>query len=1418
MWHCLLAQLQGKAGAVDDALASIAEGLALAEQTGGHRADSFLHRVRGDILAVRDPAGAEAAYREALRIAREQGARTFELQAALPLAKLLNAAARPVEAHAVLAPALDGFSPPSPIGRRVGDEGYRPNDEGLRTLTPDPSPVLRRAQHEGERGDALAAEMPELAEAQALLAALAQTDEVKSAAASRRRRLQLETRYGQAMMFSRGFASEESKIAFARARTLVAGVGDSRERFDACYGLFAGSLLRGELSLACETAESLLLDAVTEGGITETAIARGCVGLARLCQGDFHGAEENLAEALMTHDPEPDRDAAFQFGWDNGAAAAFLTLVIWVLGDAERSRALGEEALARADEAAHAATRAGVNRYISLYHILRRDAETVMRTAKALVDLGREHGMALYLAVGEAHSCWARARLGDRESGMTGLREALAAYLGQGNKLQAPLFQGLLAELEAEGDDADGPLRRIDEALALANETGERWTDAPLHRIRGAILRKRDPANPAPAEEAFLAAIAIAQAQKARSFELQAALALAKLYQSTGRPVEAHAVLAPALEGFCPTPEMQEIAEAQALLAALMETDEVKSAAASRQRRLQLQTRYGQAMMYSRGYASDESKTAFACARTLAAGVGDASERFDAYYGLCAGSMLRGELSLARETAESFLRDAENAGRMTEAAVARRCVGHARLLQGDLIGARTNLAEALRIYDSERDRDARFRFGWDNGAAAAGQLTLASWALGEQARALSEEALARAEETGHAPTRANVHHFIALYHMLRGDPEAAKSIAMIAVHLGREHGMALWLALGEVHSNWACARPGGRETEVSELRRALAAYVDQGNKVWAPLFQGRLAELEAEGQDADGALRRIDEALALANETSERWTDALLHRIRGEILLKRDPANPAPAEEAFRTAIAVAQAQKARSFELQAALALARLYQSTGRPADAHTVLAQALGGFASLPSPTGRRVGDEGYQPNDEGLRTLTPDPSPVLRRAQHEGERGDALAAEMPELGEAQALLAALGETDEVKAAEAQRQRRLHLQTAYGQAVMYSKGFAAEETKAAFARAAELAAKTDDFSQRFAAAHGQWTVALVRGEFKSARDMALAFLREAENQGRLVEAGVARRGLALICYLVGNFAQARAHCERALAICEPERDREARERFSEDTGCMAMSILATTSWQLGEVERARELIDLANRRAAELGHAPSMAHPLRSKFFLEMSRGDAADALAAAEALAALGRDHGMAHWLADAELYAVWARCRLHDESAAEALVAQGVRGGWFSKAVLAELELHAHRADSALAHVDEALVVAGQVELHCDLPFAHLVRGEILLKRDPANPALAEEAFQTAVAVAKEQGARSWGLRAALSLARLYESTGRPAQAHAVLAPALEGFAPTREMPEIAEAHALLAMLAEARNAGNVAAPGGATKSA
>ena len=193
--------------------------------------------------------------------------------------------------------------------------------------------------------------------------------------------------------------------------------------------------------------------------------------------------------------------------------------------------------------------------------------------------------------------------------------------------------------------------------------------------MRGEILLKRDPANPAPAEDAFLTAITVAKQQGTRSFELRAALALAKLYQSTDRPADAHAVLAPALEGFAPTPEMPEIAEAQALLAALAETEEVKAEAAQRQRLTQLHVSYGNALIAARGYGAPETTEAFARARELAAGDKDAPGRLSADYGLWVGSFTRGELPSMRAHSADFLNDVQARPDSPEAGVAHRVAG-----------------------------------------------------------------------------------------------------------------------------------------------------------------------------------------------------------------------------------------------------------------------------------------------------------------------------------------------------------------------------------------------------------------------------------------------------------------------------------------------------------------------------------------------------------------------------------------------------------------------------------------------------------------------------------------------------------------------------------------------------------------------
>jgi predicted ATPase len=131
------------------------------------------------------------------------------------------------------------------------------------------------------------------------------------------------------------------------------------------------------------------------------------------------------------------------------------------------------------------------------------------------------------------------------------------------------LYKIALAEAEARAGDRGRAIAILDEALAMCDRLGYRAFEADLHRARGEILLQLYSANPAPAEDAFLTAIAIAKQQGTRSFELRAALSLAKLYRATARPADAHAILAPALGDFAPTPEFPEIAEAMELVAAI---------------------------------------------------------------------------------------------------------------------------------------------------------------------------------------------------------------------------------------------------------------------------------------------------------------------------------------------------------------------------------------------------------------------------------------------------------------------------------------------------------------------------------------------------------------------------------------------------------------------------------------------------------------------------------------------------------------------------------------------------------------------------------------------------------------------------------------------------------------------------------
>jgi predicted ATPase len=154
---------------------------------------------------------------------------------------------------------------------------------------------------------------------------------------------------------------------------------------------------------------------------------------------------------------------------------------------------------------------------------------------------------------------------GEGGAGLAEMRRGIAIDREQGWVWLPPAAEAALAEAEASAGEIDAGLRRLDNALAELEHSEQRWSGAEMHRIRDEILLNRDPADTAAAERSLQ--VAIAQSQKARSFELRAALSLAKLYRGANRDVDAYAALAPEVEDFPPTQQFPELAEAQTLLA-----------------------------------------------------------------------------------------------------------------------------------------------------------------------------------------------------------------------------------------------------------------------------------------------------------------------------------------------------------------------------------------------------------------------------------------------------------------------------------------------------------------------------------------------------------------------------------------------------------------------------------------------------------------------------------------------------------------------------------------------------------------------------------------------------------------------------------------------------------------------------------
>jgi tetratricopeptide (TPR) repeat protein len=375
------------------------------------------------------------------------------------------------------------------------------------------------------------------------------------------------------------------------------------------------------------------------------------------------------------------------------------------------------------------------------------------------------------------------------------------------------------------------------------------------------------------------------------------------------------------------------------------------------------------------------------------------------------------------------------------------------------------------------------------------------------------------------------------------------------------------------------------------------------------------------------------------------------------------------------------------------------------------------------------------------------------------------------------------------------------------YARAMQWAKGWGAEEARAAVERAHEFAASAPGSPEYWSLTYGWFAVSLLRGEFRVALEIAETYLRQAEGEGRPDHAVNARRLLGTVNFELGALFESRQEFEKLLADWNEDRDKGLAAVTGADVLCVGCAYMAQLMIVLGNVEDAVRISEGAIRRAESVGDFGSLAFASGLSLFVLAMCGRIEATLRRAEAFEANASEKGARLWVSIAREWASWARGLITGDAAAAAnefrdiMAARHERqereGAYMGLGLLAQLQDKAGAIDDALASIAEGLALAEQTGGHRADSFLHRVRGDILAERDPAA---AEAAYREAVRIAQSQGARTFELQAAHALAKLLERAGRPAEAHAALASALDGFSPTPEMLEIAEARALMERLA------------------
>ncbi len=351
--------------------------------------------------------------------------------------------------------------------------------------------------------------------------------------------------------------------------------------------------------------------------------------------------------------------------------------------------------------------------------------------------------------------------------------------------------------------------------------------------------------------------------------------------------------------------------------------------------------------MAAKGFNAPEVGVAYARARDLAKSLEDSSHLFTSLWGLWLFNQMQPRKGTARALSEELLALSTRNADSGHTLQARHASWTTNFFLGEFKYAREQTAWGAELYDAAEHRSHKFMYGGhDPGVCSRmfGALSALMMGFPDQALKIMQNGRDLSKTINHPLSLLLGETFLAMIHLLRGEPHEARPILERAIRLATEASIprGMW---ANFLSGWTLSGIGRASNGLAQALQDFDVVAAAGQEAFRPFYTGVLAGMCRDAGRVDDGVVLVDKALGLVTTQDSQWCLAELNRIKGELIHAR--GEPSAASEAcFETAVGIARNQRAMFWELRATLSLARLRQSQGRPAEACDLLAPVYGWF----------------------------------------------------------------------------------------------------------------------------------------------------------------------------------------------------------------------------------------------------------------------------------------------------------------------------------------------------------------------------------------------------------------------------------------------------------------------------------------